>query len=95
MVRTAILLLVGLLLVVGGGRATTDGPYDLSWFTLDGGGATTLSGGGYTLGATAGQADAAVMAGGRYKVAGGFWAGGAVAPQPEYWIYLPVVARNN
>jgi hypothetical protein len=93
MVRTAILLLAGLLLVAAGARTATAGPYGLSWFTVDGGGATALSGGYYALGATAGQADAGIMAGGGYKLAGGFWAGGVKAPQQEHGLYLPVVVR--
>jgi uncharacterized repeat protein (TIGR01451 family) len=51
--------------------------YDLSWYTVDGGGATFLSGGPYTLGATAGQPDAGPhMTGGTYGLDGGFWEGG-------------------
>jgi hypothetical protein len=63
--------------------------YDLSWWTVDGGGGM-LSGGGYTLGGTAGQPDAAMWTGGGYTLAGGFWGGVAV----EYHVYLPLVLRN-
>ena len=85
--------LVLLSLLAGGAWATTGGPYDLSWYTVDGGGATGLTGLNYALGGTAGQADAGVLAGGGYTLAGGFWAGGVVAPPPEYGIYLPLVMR--
>jgi len=60
-------------------RAQTGGPYDLSWSTVDGGGATFLTGGPYALGGTAGQPDAGLLAGGPYELSGGFWFGSAIA----------------
>jgi hypothetical protein len=64
--------------------------YDLSWWTVDGGGAMPSDSNGYSLGGTAGQPDAAVWSGDDYILAGGFW-GGAV----EYRIYLPLVLRGT
>ena len=64
----------GLLLVIGivvGLLGNTpigaqSGPgYDLSWWTVDGGGITPNDSSGYTLGGTAGQPDAAGWSGGR------------------------------
>jgi hypothetical protein len=54
--------------------------YDLWWNTVDGGGATFSTGGGYVLGGTIGQPDATPVAltGGTYSLLGGFWA--AVTP---------------
>ena len=49
--------------------------YDLSWSTIDGGGASS-TGGSYLLTGTIGQADAQtppVMSGGSYELTGGFW----------------------
>jgi hypothetical protein len=64
--------------------------YDLSWWTIDGGGITDNRGeGGYSLGGTAGQPDAARWSGGGYTLVGGFWVGAMV----EYAIYLPLVLR--
>lgn len=52
------------------------GPYDLSWHTIDGGGAINMTGGQFTLSGTIGQPDAgAVMTGGSFTLTGGFWAG--------------------
>jgi hypothetical protein len=65
--------------------------YDLSWWTVDGGGVTPNDNSGYTLGGTSGQPDAAVWSGGDYVLAGGFWGGVAV----EYRIYLPLVLRGT
>jgi hypothetical protein len=65
--------------------------YDLSWWTVDGGGTTPNEGSGYTLSGTAGQPDAAVWSGDNYVLEGGFWGGVAV----EYRIYLPLVLRNT
>ena len=47
--------------------------FDLSWHTIDGGGATFSSGAGFTLGGTIGQPDAGAMSGGAYTLSGGFW----------------------
>jgi len=74
--------------------AQSGGGYDLSWHTVDGGGATFSTGGGYTLGGTIGQAEAGVLSGGGYVLSGGFWAGGG-AVSIEYRIYLPLVLRND
>jgi len=81
--------------------------FDLSWWTVDGGGATFSSGGSYELGGTIGQPDAGTLSGGDYTLGGGFWVGGAaVAPTtptatptgtvapPTHLIYLPIVLKN-
>ena len=65
--------------------------YDLTWSTVDGGGGTFSTGGGYSLGGTAGQPDAGLLAGGNYDLAGGFWQGGTGG---VYRVYVPVVVRN-
>ncbi|MFQ5593551.1 MAG: hypothetical protein ACE5HA_05330 [Anaerolineae bacterium] len=49
--------------------------YDLTWWTVDGGGAT-VNGGGYTLMGTNGQPESGpVLTGGGYSLVGGFWSG--------------------
>jgi hypothetical protein len=65
-----------------GGPGGADGPsaFDLDWYTVDGGGATYLTGGQYTLGATAGQPDAGSMSGGDFELGGGFWFGVITLP---------------
>ena len=82
-----LLLLAGVALV----QAQVRGGYDLTWSTVDGGGGTFSSGGGYALGGTAGQPDAGALTGGGYTLGGGFWAGGGGI---LYHIYLPLVLRN-
>ncbi|MFQ5590958.1 MAG: hypothetical protein ACE5HE_07340 [Phycisphaerae bacterium] len=49
--------------------------YDLSWFTVDGGGAMQSNGGDYVLSGTIGQPDAGreVMVGDAFELTGGFW----------------------
>ena len=60
--------------------AQTGGGYDLSWWTVDGGGAT-ISGGGYTLSGTAGQPEPGpTLSGGDHTLLSGFWPGGGEAP---------------
>ena len=82
-IRDAILLscLVVAMVLGGVALAQTGGGYDLSWWTVDGGGGT-LSGGGYLLEGTIGQPDAGqALTGGGYTLIGGFWQrGGGAAP---------------
>lgn len=73
--------------------AQTGNGYDLTWSTIDGGGSTFSTGGGYTLGGTVGQPDAGVLRGGGYELAGGFWAGSVGAG--AYKVYLPLVVRGH
>jgi hypothetical protein len=95
--RPAAWILLGiccLLLAVPLAVAESGNGYDLSWWTVDGGGATGTTSGGYSLSGTAGQPDAGLLEGGGYVLGGGFWRGGAVAP-PGYRIYLPLAMRNQ
>ena len=75
------------------GVALAAGSYDLSWWTVDGGGGTS-SGNGYALNGTIGQPDAGMVAGGGgYTLEGGFWHGGVAATPTEMKVYLPLVKR--
>ena len=84
-----ITLAVAVFVLVAGGAVAQEG-YDLSWWTADSGGYTFSTGPGYSLGGTVGQPDTGVMNGPGYRLAGGFWSGGAVI----YRVYLPLVFRN-
>jgi len=89
--RLAILAATLLLaLAVGRALAQSGGGYDLTWNTVDGGGYTFSTGGGYALGGTAGQPDAGALSGDAYALVGGFW-GGAGTP---YRVYLPLVLNS-
>ena len=68
------------------------GPYELTWSTVDGGGAMWSEGGSYALGGTIGQADAGTLSGDGYELQGGFWAG---AGEGVYRISLPLVLRGG
>jgi hypothetical protein len=85
----ALLILGVLLVVVSVALAQTGGGYDLTWWTVDGGG-STLAGGSYTLRGTAGQPDAATWQGDTYTLSGGFW--GRAAPTGRT-VYLPIVLK--
>jgi len=63
------------LLVMGLIVSSSWGQYELSWYTIDGGGGMS-SGGPYTLTGTIGQPDAAWSKGGNFELLGGFWPGG-------------------
>ena len=68
--------------------------YQISWYTIDGGGGRSF-GGDFTLTGTIGQPDAAYSAGGNYELLGGFWPGGPLcfvnfkqyAKFAEYWLW--------
>ena len=48
--------------------------FDLSWFTIDGGGAMLGTGGEFEVSGTIGQPDASrLLVGGDFEVTGGFW----------------------
>ncbi len=49
----------------------------ITWSTIDTGGLTRASSGSFTLGATAGQPDAATLAAATFKLSAGFWPGTA------------------
>ena len=85
------IVVVAVVLIVVSGAALAQGGYDLSWWTVDGGGDTFSTGSGYSLGGTGGQPDAGpAMSGTGYLLTGGFWPAGA-AP---YRVYLPLVLRG-
>ena len=93
-VCVALLVAAPLLAQTGGGPADAGGAgYGLAWSTVDGGGHTFSRGGTYTLGGTAGQPDAGLLAGGGYTLSGGFWAGSTAGFR--YGVYLPLVTRGD
>jgi hypothetical protein len=84
-------LLAAAVLPAAGVLARAGQGYDLTWWTVDGGGVSTGSSP-YSLDATIGQPDAAAWGGGGYTLVGGFWGGsrGAV-----YTVFLPLVLRQH
>lgn len=87
------LVAIASLLMVSVALAQSGADYSLPWWTVDGGGVTNRTQGGYTLGGTAGQPDALVWSDGSYVLSGGFWEGGFAAGA-DYRVYLPLVLRN-
>jgi hypothetical protein len=91
-----ILLLVILTATVASGQ------YELSWYTIDGGGGQS-SGGDFSVTATIAQPDAAWSTGGEYELLGGFWPGGPLcfvdfedfARFAERWRDNPCNVGNN
>jgi hypothetical protein len=94
MKRLIILIPIILILLAGAAssQAQSGGGYDLTWNTVEGGGATFSTGGSYSLGGTIGQPDAGLMSSGAYTLASGFW-GGAPLSNSNYNIYLPLIVR--
>jgi hypothetical protein len=68
---------VALPIAMLGGDDSREGlpAFDLSWHTLDAGGATFSTAAGFELGGTIGQSDAngTLLTGGSFTLAGGFW----------------------
>jgi len=72
--------------------AQSGGIYELTWSTIDGGGAMNLTGGAYTLSGTAGQFDAGSQSGGTYALGGGFWTS-IEAVVNSLKLYLPMISK--
>jgi hypothetical protein len=57
------------------------GPFEITWYTIDAGGTSSIAGGSFDLAGTIGQPDAGdEMTGGNFSLTGGFWAGVNNAP---------------
>ena len=82
------IVLVVFVLVVSVAFAQTGVGYDLSWWTVDGGGDVS-TGGQYALSGAVGQPDAGTLKSGEYTVAGGFFAGGS-STNLDLNVYLPI-----
>lgn len=79
--RTSSSTLLVTALLLAGRLSVAAQSYQVSWFTIDGGGGTG-TGGVYSVSGTIGQPDAGVMSGGSYTVSGGFWAGAIAVQTP-------------
>lgn len=98
-ISCALLMAIALLALAGGTLAQEGvgspgamaAGYDLSWWTVDGGGYTFSSGGEYELGGTIGQPDAwRGRTAGSYSLSTGFWSRGPA----RYDTYLPLVLKR-
>ncbi len=96
------MVLIVVLLLLSPMISVSDAEYELTWYTVDGGGGRS-SGGPYTLMGTIGQPDAAYSAGGNYELLGGFWPGEPLcfvdfehyARFAEHWLDEPCNEGNN
>lgn len=68
---------------------TGGGGFEISWYTIDSGGAMFSTGGPYSLGGSIGQADTGTLNSGSYTLNGGFWPGAT----GQYRVYLPLILR--
>jgi hypothetical protein len=82
--------------------AQTGGIYDLTWWTIDGGGSgggigitKLVQGGVYELRSTANQPDAEknIVSGGQYTLFSGFWPGEAAVINRD--IFLPIIMKTS
>ena len=90
--KLVILFLAGLMtLILVSVVLASPQAFDLSRWTVDGGGGS-ISGGNFTLSGTIGQPDTSpLMNGGDFTIVGGYWGGGAMFAQNKQ--YLPIVTR--
>ncbi len=65
--------LVAFWIAVAGASISSAQDFDLSWYTIDGGGEMFTSGGDFELSGTIGQPDPGAMTGGDFELVGGFW----------------------
>jgi hypothetical protein len=65
------------LLLVAGPAVMAAGGWQITWWTVDGGG-TFSQGSGFRLAGTSGQPDSGVLEGGGYRLTGGFWSRGGI-----------------
>ena len=84
-----ILAAIFLLLIVAIAIAAPE-DFSLNWWTVDGGGTTSL-GGGYELIGTIGQPDVGLLSGDNYELTGGFWESREIAVSHQ--IFLPLTQR--
>ena len=84
MKRTTLFAFIGSIVLCAGVAALAQlggSDFDLSWHTIDGGGGSSSTGGGFELAGTIGQHDAGpAMTGGKFALLGGFWSGVGSAP---------------
>ncbi len=86
-------LIVSIILLAIFNGPAASAQYELSWYTIDGGGGRS-TGGDFALTGTIGQPDAAYSSGGNFELLGGFWPGGPLcfvdfasfAKFAEYWL---------
>jgi hypothetical protein len=90
--KISILVIVFALVSLLTAVALAQNGFDLSWWSVDGGGYISSSGGDYTLGGTIGQPDAGELSGGVYTLSGGFWSGSNTG-LPQHLLYLPLIIR--
>jgi hypothetical protein len=85
-------LLAIIILLLGAGVAQASAArYNLSWWTVDGGGGRN-SGSHYALTGGVGQPDAGRLSGSKYHLQGGFWSGPHFS-SPQNGLFLPNVHR--
>jgi hypothetical protein len=90
--QVSILILLGvfLLLLSRTPGTSANSGYAIEWFDVHS--SAVLSGDGFRLMGTAGQAETEVMREGTYKLGSGFWADPNA--QGLYQVFLPVILRN-
>jgi hypothetical protein len=85
--KMSAILFTTLLILLFLAATTQAQPYEITRWTVGGGGGTS-NGGDYSISGTAGQLDAGNMAGGDFTLAGGFW-----NLETFQMIYLPLILK--
>ncbi len=93
----AMVALAVLLIIIASATTThaqSGGAYELTWSTIDGGGATFSTGASYELGGTIGQPDAGTMSGETYSLGGGFWGFATNVVNSVQKLFLPMILKS-
>lgn len=86
------LLAIALLSLIGSRTYAEVTSYELSWWTVDGGGGTSSSST-YDVSGTIDQSYAGNTSGGDYALTGGFWGDQQDEESSGYNLYLPMLLR--
>ena len=88
--RTLLIGLAGLiaLFLAGAVLAQTSASYDLSWYTMSGGGGRAASAS-FAMNSTVGQAAVGISDSPSYRMSSGYW-----QPWLDRFLYLPLVMKN-
>lgn len=86
-----LLLLALVLFAIPISFAQTGGDYNLSWYTINGGGVS--NGGEFSLTGVIGQSEAGLLLGGEFSLEGGFLFGIENEGETGYKVYLPIALK--
>jgi hypothetical protein len=89
----SLMILAGFLVAALPALAQTGDEYELSWWTVAGGGGTSEEGD-YALTGSVGQPTTDLLSGDEFTLVGGFFSGETAAAFEEGTVYLPLILHE-